>query len=199
MKSPAQMSRTAILVEGALMVAIAFALSLIPHPELPLGGSISVVSTLPIIIFSLRHSWKWGIGTAAVYGVLQMMQGMKSVLWVKDSVLSVVLVILLDYVLAYACIGLTGPIARRFARPTLGIAAGILATGAMRFVCSLLVGVIVWGQYLDEGVNPWIHSVAYNVSWCVPDVALVLVAALALSRVKALHILPARPNCHSAT
>ncbi len=45
MKAPSQMSRTTVLVEGALMVAVAYVLSMIPFVQLPWGGSITAFST----------------------------------------------------------------------------------------------------------------------------------------------------------
>ena len=182
------MPRTAVLVEGALMVALAFALSCIPSISLPLGGTISFFTTLPIIMMSLRHGLKWGLGTAAVYSLTQMIQGMDNVLYVK-TIGAMIIVILLDYIVAYTCLGLTGPIARRFKNGTLGLVVGILATGAMRYACAFISGIVVWGQYLDEGVNPWIHSLSYNAGWLAPDLAIVMVAALLLSRVRVLGMI----------
>ncbi|MFV0412330.1 MAG: energy-coupled thiamine transporter ThiT [Oscillospiraceae bacterium] len=189
MKAPSQMSRTAILVEAALMVALSFVLSLIPFFELPWGGSITCFSTLPIILVSLRHSSKWGLATATVYGFLQMLQGIDNVVAAK-TLPAMVLCALLDYILAYACVGLTGAIARRFKNPTAGLAGGIVATGLMRLACSFLSGILIWGAWAPEGVSVWWYSLSYNMGWCLPDVAIVLVAALLLSRVKALHLLP---------
>jgi thiamine transporter len=194
MKAPWQMSRTAIMVEAALMVALSFVLSLIPFFQLYWGGSITCFSTLPIIMMSLRHNTKWALATATVYGVLQMFQGMGSVV-IVGSALAMVGCALLDYVLAYACIGFTGAIARRFGGGTAGVAAGIIATGLMRLACSFLSGIIIWRAWAPEGMSVWWYSLSYNTGWCLPDVAVVLVAALLLSRVKALYLLP---KLHSA-
>ena len=191
MKSPGQMSRTAILVEGALMVALAFILSIIPFIELPWGGSITLFSTLPIFIMSLRHGAKWGVGTAAVYSLLQLTQGMDSVVAVPaKTIFTMVLCALLDYVLAYTVLGFTGPIARRFKNPTGGLAVGICATGLVRYLLSVLSGILLWGQWAWDGWPVWIYSFAYNALWCLPDLAIVLAAALLLSRVKALGLIP---------
>ena len=72
------MSRTKlnILVEGALMIALATILSYIKVFEMPQGGSITAVSMLPIILFATRWGVKNGLLTAMVYGVLQfLLQG----------------------------------------------------------------------------------------------------------------------------
>lgn len=196
MKSPSQMSRTAVLVEGALMVALAFVLSLIPFFQMPWGGSITCFSTLPIVVMSFRHGLKWGLGTAMVYGLLQTMQGMDSVVAAK-TVWAMILCALLDYILAYACVGLSGPIANRFKNPTLGLAIGIGATGLMRLACSFVSGLVIWSAWAPEGMPVWLYSLSYNAGWCLPDVGIVLVAALLLSRIRALHILPEVERTHA--
>ena len=190
MKPPSQMSRTAILAEGALMVALGFVLSLIPIPSFPWGGSISMAATLPIIMMSLRHGAKWGVATAAVYGLLQMLLGMSNVVAVPvKTYFYMALCALLDYLVAYTVLGFTGSIARRFKNPTAGLAVGITATGLLRLLCSFLSGLLIWGAYAWEGWPVWAYSLAYNAGWCLPDVAIVLVAALLLSRVPVLGLL----------
>lgn len=186
MKDPKNLSKIGKLTEGGIMVALAFALSLIPHFELPFGGSISWFATLPILVMSLRHNWRWGLGTAAVYSLAQMLQGMGSITLLK-TIPAMILCAFLDYIFAYLCLGFCGPIARRFKNETAGIAAGILATGAMRLVFSILSGVILWGEYAGD-TPVWQYSVTYNASWCIPDVLIVLIAALILSRVPQMHL-----------
>ncbi len=189
MKNPSEMSHTAKLVEGALMVALAFVLAAIPFFQMPWGGSVTFISTLPIIVMSLRHGGKWGVATAAVYGFTQMLYGFQNVLAAK-YIWAMVLCALLDYLIAYTVIGFVGPIARRFKNATVGITVGIVATGLVRLLCSFLSGVLIWGGWAPEGMSVWYYSLAYNAGWCLPDVALVLVAALLLSRVKALSLTP---------
>ena len=45
-------TKTRALVESAVMVALAFILSLIKVIDLPYGGSVTVASMLPIVIIS---------------------------------------------------------------------------------------------------------------------------------------------------
>lgn len=191
MKPPSQMSRTAKLVEGALMIALSFVLALIPFFRMPWGGSITCFSTLPILMMSFRHGGKWGVATAALYGVSQTLYGIDSVV-AAQTPLAMLLCILLDYVLAYACVGLAGPVAARFKNPNLGIVAGVSLTGLMRLACSFVSGVVIWGAWAPEGMPVWWYSLTYNAGWCLPDVAIVLIAVLLLSHVKVLYILPDR-------
>jgi len=197
-----QMSRTAVLVECAMMVALGFVLSIIPFFHLPWGGSVTCFSTLPIIVMSFRHGMKWGVASAAVFGAVHALMGANSVA-AAGSFGAMLLCALLDYILAYAAVGLTGPVAGLYMRiagtggqapdsgarqdtrglrhPRAGLVAGIVATGLMRLLCSFLSGVLIWGAWAPEGVPVWQYSLTYNAGWCLPDVAIVLFAALALS------------------
>ncbi len=188
MKSPSQMSRTAILVEGALMVAVAFVLSFIPLFKMPWGGTVTCFSTLPILLMSFRHGGRWGVATAGVYGILQAMQGLDNIAAAQTAA-AMALCALLDYLLAYTALGFAGPLAKKLPNPTAGLVVGVLATGLVRLACSFLSGIIIWGAYAPEGMPVWLYSLVYNASWCLPDIGIVLAAALLLSRVKALHLL----------
>lgn len=191
MKDPKQMSHTATLVEGALMIAVAFVLSFLTVSPLPFGGSISLVSTLPLILMSYRHGAGWGVGTASIYGLLQMFQGFQNVLAVPASnVYAMIGCALLDYILAYAVIGLSGPIGRRFSNHTASIIAGVGITGILRYLSSVLSGVLIWSQYVWGGWSLWPYSFVYNATWCVPDVLLTLIVMLILSKIPAFSIFP---------
>lgn len=51
-------SKTRILVEGALMIALSTVLSMIQIPLMPHGGSITLFSMVPILVMSYRHGAK---------------------------------------------------------------------------------------------------------------------------------------------
>ena len=68
-------SKTRILVEGALMIALSTVLSMIQIPLMPHGGSITLFSMVPILVMSYRHGAKWGVMTAFVNSLIQLVQG----------------------------------------------------------------------------------------------------------------------------
>lgn len=188
MKQPNQMSRTAVMVEGALMIALAYVLSYLRF-KLPFGGSITLFSTLPILMMSFRHGGKWGIGTALVYSFLQALQGADSIALCKTWY-AMLLCALLDYILAYASLGIAGPVARKFKNGFVGVVCGTLATGALRLLWSFLSGIVLWREYAPAGEPVWLYSIKYNSSWLLPDLALALFAVVLLSQVKPLAMLP---------
>ena len=190
---PSRMSRTAAMVEGALMVALGTVLSLIPFFRLPWGGSITCFSTLPLVMMSLRHGAKWGVATAAVFGFVQAIQGMDAVA-AAGTIPAMALCVLLDYFVGYAVIGFSGPIARLLPNPIARalpgqisrVAAGVAATGLMRLLASFASGILIWGSFAPAGTPVWIYSLTYNMGWCLPDVSIVLAAAITLAHVPAL-------------
>lgn len=63
-------SKTRILVECALMIAIGTVLSNIKFFTMPNGGSITLLSMLPFVLVSFRHGVKWGLFTAELFAVV---------------------------------------------------------------------------------------------------------------------------------
>ena len=59
-------SKTRILVECALMIAIGTVLSNIKIFTMPNGGSVTLLSMLPFVLVSFRHGVKWGLFTGLV-------------------------------------------------------------------------------------------------------------------------------------
>ena len=84
---------------GALSVALSFVLSCIRLYRMPQGGSVTPASMLPIMLFSAAYGVGPGLLTGLVYGVLQYLQGG----WFLN-----VWQFALDYLLAFAALGLAG-------------------------------------------------------------------------------------------
>ena len=137
-------SKTRILVECALMIAIGTVLSNIKFFTMPNGGSITLLSMLPFVLVSFRHGAKWGLFTGFVNACLQMIMGFYPP--PASTFLYFLGEVLLDYVLAFMALGLAELFARPFKNRTVGVAVGTFAAGFLRFMCSFLSGVLVWGN-----------------------------------------------------
>ena len=59
-------SKTRVLVECALMIAIGTVLSNIKIFTMPNGGSVTLLSMLPFVLVSFRHGVKWGLFTLSL-------------------------------------------------------------------------------------------------------------------------------------
>ena len=64
-------SKVYALCEGAIMVALATALSYVKLMELPQGGSVCI-GMLPLFIYFYRWDWKHSFLAAFAYGLLQL-------------------------------------------------------------------------------------------------------------------------------
>lgn len=154
------------LTESAIFVAIATVLSFLKI-DLPFGGGVTIVSMLPLIIISHRWGWKWGVFTAFVYGVLQMIFGLDNVGY-ATTFLTAVGVILFDYVVAYTVIGLSGIFDKPCGQTRKSVCIGIAVTFFLRFVCHYITGVWIWGGWMPESfmnmtmTSPWLYSFLYN-------------------------------------
>ncbi len=148
-------SKTQVLVEGALAVALSVAFSYVKLWRMPQGGSITL-EDLPLMLFALRHGLRFGLGAGMVSGLLQLLLGGYVVHPFQA---------LLDYPLAFGALGLTALVPKPL---WLGMTLG----SAGRFICHLLSGVVFFGSYAPEGTPVWLYSAIYNGSFMVPSLIL---------------------------
>ncbi len=155
------------LAYAGICVAMSFALSYIKLWDMPNGGSVTLVSLLPVMIYAYAFGAKKGVFVGFAYGVLQATQDP----WIIHPAQ-----FLLDYPIAFSCVGLAGlfggsNVAEE--KPWLKFLLGGLLAGAFRYLCHLLSGVFAFEAYA-EGVNPWVYSLIYN-SYVFVDLAFVLI------------------------
>ena len=141
------------------------------------GGSVTLLSMLPFVLVSFRHGVKWGLFTGLVNGCLQMLLGF----WAPPTPTFIYFLgeILLDYLVAFMALGTAEFFARPFKNRMVGVAVGTAIAGFLRFMCSFLSGVLVWGN-LNEGLSAWTYSLVYNASYMLPETLLTVVGAVLL-------------------
>ena len=106
--------KTKKLVTTAMLLAMAVLLSLVQVLKLPFGGSVTLVSMLPVVLIAYMFGTKWGLFSAFVYSLLQMLTGMDTVtafFMPGDSQMALgaaLCVCLIDYILAYTMLGFGG-------------------------------------------------------------------------------------------
>lgn len=168
---------THCIAMAGITLAMSFGLSYIKLFELPQGGSVTLFSLLPIMIFASLYGTKKGVFVCLIYGVLQAIQDP----WIIHPAQ-----FFLDYPIAFACIGLSGIFAnaKRLEKlPQVAFVSGGVLAGVLRFVCHVLSGVFAFSAYA-KGVNPWAYSLAYN-SFVFVDIALTLVVGVIVFSSKA--------------
>ena len=168
------------LTESAMLIAIGTVLSLIKI-DMPMGGGLTVCSMLPLILASHRYGWKWGLVTAGVYSVLQLVLGLDNVRYAASFVMALG-VIFLDYLLAYTVVGLSGLADRFIANRRAALAVGIGGTFFLRFVCHFITGVWIWDALWPNefGMASVVYSAAYNGWYMAGELVLTGLAAMLL-------------------
>lgn len=172
------------LAESAVFIALATILSMLKI-DLPFGGGITIVSMLPIVLISHRWGWKWGLPTAFVYSLIQLLLGLDNVGYATSFVMAAG-VVMLDYVIAYTVLGFSGLFDKLMGKTRWSIAAGIAATFTLRFVCHLITGAWIWGEWMPESfmnmtmTNPWIYSFLYNGWYMLAELVVTEIVAMSI-------------------
>jgi len=150
------------LVFSAMGIALAFITSYLKLWNMPMGGSVTLLSMLFISLIGYWFGTRYGIATGAAFGLLQFL--------INPYILSIPQVIL-DYPLAFGALGLSGLFRNHKFGLRLGYIAGVLG----RFVFSTLSGVVFFASYAPEGMNPWVYSIAYQGSYLGTEAVLTLI------------------------
>ncbi|MBQ4066089.1 MAG: energy-coupled thiamine transporter ThiT [Clostridia bacterium] len=169
-------SVTLRLTESAIMIALATILSLLKLVELPYGGSITFASMLPILLIAYRHGTAWGLLTAGVHGIMQLLLGTGALSYVTGWA-SVAAVIILDYFLAFALIGLGG-IFRGLENQRTALVLGALLAGLLRYGCHVIAGATVWAGLSIPTADALSYSFVYNATYMLPETIVLCLAAL---------------------
>ena len=181
-----------ILVEGAIMVAMAFGLSFLKIVKFPWGGSITVLSMLPIIVFSIRNGVGSGLMCSFIYSLTQLAQGIigDGLLGWGLTPLLLVGCIFFDYVGAFTVLGLAG----MFRKKGMGgwISGAIIAI-ALRYVLHILSGGLIFvtvGMIMDWDIqNAWVYSMVYNGAYMLPEMILTTIGAVVLFKTGAIKMI----------
>lgn len=174
-----------ILVEGAVMIALSTVLSFIKVFNLPWGGSITLLSMLPIVIFSIKYGIKKGLPVSFAFSLIQFGQGISEGIfgWGLTPI-NLIACIFIDYIFAFTVIGLAGIFRKK---GMIGWMAGTFLALFLRFVCHFLSGVIIFKSYgeLWDGFstdNTWLYSLLYNGSYMLPEIVFTLIGAFVFLR-----------------
>ena len=173
--------RVLTLCEGAVCVALAYALSFFELDLWFQGGSVGA-AMLPIVVFAVRHGAGWGVMAGLIFGTIKCFFA-GGFAWGWQS-------ILLDYSVAYGAVGLSG-LCRKLPH---GLGAGAVLGSAARFVIHFISGVTIYAILAPTELfgmtfaSPWIYSLVYNLGYMLPSA--ILVTALCFLREKPLSKRP---------
>lgn len=164
--TPSAVSRnsTRALVTGALCLSLSFALSYFKLFSMPFGGSVTLCSMLPLVMYAAAFGPKRGFAAAFAYALLQIIQGAWIVHWAQ---------FLLDYFVAFTLLGLASFFPKR-------LPLGMATAGFARMCVSVISGAIFFSDGgLDYGiVDPWLYSLLYNATTIGIDTLLCVAVSL---------------------
>lgn len=203
------------LVESAVLLALAIVLELVSKsiiPKMTFGGQITIVSMLPIVLVG----WKYGIGkglvTGFVYSLAEMLIG------IADGTISAaflppeqdglgvgkaILMLFLDYLLAYTVIGLGAMYKKAIKKEWLSLALGAFTVLLLRYLSHIASGYILYGAWAEwfftqEGFYSWgqtildtfsgnalslIYSIVYNGFYMIPEIIITTIVAVIIGKI----------------
>jgi thiamine transporter len=170
------------LVESAILIALGTVLSLFSFSgPWALGGGITICSMLPLVILAQRYGTRWGVFSALVYAVLQMILGFSNVQYAQN-VWQAIAIILFDYIIAFGVIGFSAAFNGVIKNRPVSIAVGTIVTLLGRLACHFISGWVIWEALWPNELG-WaapVWSIAYNASYMIPEILITTIAAVAL-------------------
>jgi len=177
-------SELLVITEGAIITALALALSFVPHTT-GVSAIEFVYGLIPMAIYALRRGVKAGLITGFVWGILDLVLFGFSHGGFLNLFQGIV-----EYPLAFSVVGLIGlgskPVKRALEQGKSGIGLILLYSGIgffAKYFFHFLAGGIYWGTYAPKGMNPWIYSLVINGGSFVTNMLMLLVLAFALNRI----------------
>lgn len=164
---------------AGVCIALSFALSYVKLFSLPQGGSVTLASMLPLIIYAYVFGARKGVFAGVIYGVLQCLQSPQIYQPVQ---------VLLDYPIAFATIGLAG-IVKNFKwlkTPLVKFIFGASLACVGRYLAHFLSGYYVFSSWAMEGYTALSWSIVYNL-YIIAELAIILFVGCALFASKGIN------------
>lgn len=174
--------RTQRMVTTAMLIGLATVLSFVKLFEAPMGGSVTLVSMLPLCLIAIRYGTRWGLFSCSIHALLQILLDGASL--ARSGISSIALIgsLIFDYLLAFGLLGLAGSFRHRGKS---GACLGIALALTMRFLCHTISGCIFFSEWCWEGWNVVLYSICYNGAYMLPECIFTACGAWILLRVPA--------------
>ncbi len=138
------------LTFSAMAIALGVITSMIKIIDMPMGGSVTLLSMLFIVLIGYWFGLGAGLTTAVAYGILQL---------IIDPYILSFPQMMVDYLLGFGALGLSGI----FSNKKHGLIKGYLTGVLGRYFFTFLSGWIFFGMYApDTFPNAAVYSLAYN-------------------------------------
>lgn len=149
-----------VMIEVAIMAAIALILDLLP--SIPIFNTSISFAMVPIFIVAFRWGFKASASAGFLWGLLQIVFDLQALTFWQ---------VILEYLVAFACIGFAGlfasSIQNALKTEQKGLATGLIILavvvgGFTRYIWHFIAGVTVWAKFAPEGMSPFINSLIVN-------------------------------------
>ena len=154
------------MIEGAIIAGVCVALSFIPINTANAAFDLSL-GLIPLLVYSLRRGALPGMAVGLIWGLLLIVLGKAYILAIPQ--------VLLEYPIAFAFGGLGGIFSGRLQKrgaifsdrlqnrsAVLTVIFVALVSAGARWFFHFWAGVIFWGSYAPEGMNPYLYSFLFN-------------------------------------
>ncbi|WP_055665305.1 energy-coupled thiamine transporter ThiT [Desnuesiella massiliensis] len=160
---------TKVMIQVAIAIALGTVLKMFTIMKMPMGGSVTLGSMIPIIFIAYVYGARVGYLAGVLFGIIDLLLGAYVVHPVQ---------LLLDYVLAFGVLGAAGYFKNN-------VSLGALVAVALRFICHVISGVVFFASYA-EGQNVIVYSVLYNGTYLLPEaiIAMIILAIIPVKRIK---------------
>ncbi len=145
--------KTKKTITSSMLIGLGLILSIVQILTLPFGGSVTLISMLPVIMASYLFGLKTGLTAAFAYSLLQMLVGFGTVsafFLPGDSQMApfaAISVCLIDYVLAYTVLGFGGIFKGKLKSETKELCLGTFFCVMLRYIMHIISGYIFFGAW----------------------------------------------------
>ena len=172
------------IAAAGITLGLSFALSYAKISPVPYGGSITLASFVPVLIYAYVYGLVDGLLAGTIFGLLNFISG---------PYILTPFTFILDYLLAFASIGVMG-VAKKFTKKqTFNVVLGTVAVFFVRFVFHLISGIIyfmndaVWVDLPNWAMaNAFVYSLIYQLIYIPADCAIAAIILYILAKTKVL-------------
>ncbi|MBQ8309297.1 MAG: energy-coupled thiamine transporter ThiT [Clostridia bacterium] len=176
---------------AGICVSMSFTLAVVKFSPVQYGGSITLASFVPILIYAYIYGIADGLLVGLIHGLLN---------FIEDPNILSPATFLLDYLLAFASVGVMGLFGKmkRKEKGVLPLVLGCVSVFAVRFVSHLLSGTIFFLQdqiWVDfpawATANAFVYSFIYQCIYVPADCLIAVIVLIALAKTGVLDRLAA--------
>ncbi len=187
------------IAAAGLALGLSFALSYAKISPVTYGGSITLASFVPVLIYAYVYGIVDGLIMGLMFGLLNFISG---------PYILTPFTFILDYLLAFSSVGFMG-IAKKFTKKnTFNVVLGTVGVFIIRFIFHLISGVLyftqdeIWVELPEWALsNAFVYSFIYQCVYLPADCAIAAVVMYVLAKTKVLDKLIAliQPRTKKAT